>query len=55
MTRNFIKRVAQELRLEVSTKVCDGELDLEKMQSSRIEEIMKEHALWKQYRDQMEA
>jgi hypothetical protein len=31
MTQNFVKRTTQELKQEVSTKVCDGELDIEKM------------------------
>jgi hypothetical protein len=55
MTQDFIKRTTQELILEVSTKIYNGELDLEKMQSSKLEEILKEHALWKEYRDHMEA
>jgi len=37
MTQNFIKRTTKELNMKVSTKICDGELDLEKMQSSNIE------------------
>jgi hypothetical protein len=55
LTQNFIKKTEQELKLEVSTKICDGELDLEKMQLSKLEEIMKDYALWKEYWDHMEA
>jgi hypothetical protein len=55
MTRNFIKKTTLELKLEVSTKICDGELDLEKMQLDKLEEIMKDYSLWREYRDQMEA
>jgi len=39
------------LKLEVSTKICDGELDPEKMQLSKLEEIMKDYALWREYWD----
>jgi predicted DNA-binding protein YlxM (UPF0122 family) len=38
MTQNFVKRTTQELKQEVSTKVCDGELDIEKMQVREIKE-----------------
>ena len=31
MNKNFFKRTSQELKKEVSTKVCDGEMDIEKM------------------------
>jgi hypothetical protein len=43
-----------ELKQEVSTKVCDGELDVEKMQSGKLENIMKDYSLWKEYQDQMQ-
>jgi hypothetical protein len=44
----------QELKQEVSTKVCDGELDIEKMQSEKLKKIMDNYSLWKEYRDQMQ-
>jgi hypothetical protein len=36
------------------TKICDGELDLEKMELSKLEKILEDCALWKEYRNRME-
>jgi transposase len=55
LAKRFIKNIEQELKLEVTTKICDGELDLEKMQLRKLEKIMEDYALWKEYRDQMES
>jgi hypothetical protein len=55
LAHNFIKKTENELKLEVTTKICDGELDLEKMQLSNLEKIMEDYALWKEYKDQMES
>jgi hypothetical protein len=45
--QDFIKRTEKQLKLEVTTKICDGEQDLEKMQLIKIEKIMEDYALWK--------
>jgi hypothetical protein len=49
-----VKCTAQEFQQEVSTKVCDGELVIEKMQSGKLEDIMKDYSLWEEYQDQMQ-
>jgi hypothetical protein len=45
MAREFIKSTTQELKQEVSTKVCDGELDVEKMQSKKLQKSMDDYSL----------
>jgi hypothetical protein len=55
LAKNFIKNTKQDLKLEVTTKICDGELDLEKMQLCKLENIMEDYVLWKEYKDQMES
>ena len=55
LDKSFIKNIEQELKLEVTTKICDGELDLEKMKLIKMEKIMEEYALWNEYKDQMES
>jgi hypothetical protein len=54
LAKEFIKNTEKGLKLEVTTKICDGEMDLEKMQLSRLETILKDYELWKEYRDKME-
>jgi hypothetical protein len=53
MTQNFVKHTTQELKQDVSTKVCDEELDIEKMQSESLKKIMENYSLWKEYWDLM--
>jgi hypothetical protein len=38
----------------VTTQICDSEIDLEKMQVSRVDAILKDYELWKEYRDKMQ-
>ena len=52
--QHFVKNVEKELHQEVSTKVCNGELIVEKLQSRKLEDIMKYYYLWKEYEDQMQ-
>ena len=52
-TQHFVKCTTQEFHQEVSTKVCDGELVIEKMKSRKLEAIMKNSSLWEEYQDQM--
>jgi hypothetical protein len=54
LDKYFIKKTEQGLKLEVTTNICDSELDLEKMQLSGLETILKDYELWKEYRDKME-
>jgi len=54
LAKECIQNTEQSLKIEVTTKICDGELDLEKMQLSRLETILKYYELWKEYRDKME-
>jgi hypothetical protein len=51
MTEDFVQCTTRELKQEVSTKVCNGELDMENMQSGKLESIMKDYSLWKGYQD----
>jgi hypothetical protein len=51
--QHFVKNTSKELHQEVSTKVCSGELIMEKLQSGNLEDIMKDYSLWEEYQDQM--
>ena len=55
LDKSFIKNIEQELKLEVTTRICDGELDLEKMKLRKLEKIMEDYVLWKEHRDQIES
>jgi hypothetical protein len=55
LSKSFIKKTEQELNLEVTTKICVGELDLEKIQLGKMEKIMEDYVLWKEYIDQKES
>jgi hypothetical protein len=50
--QHFVKISAKELHQEVFAKVCSGELIMEKLQSGKIEDIMKYYSLWEEYQDQ---
>jgi hypothetical protein len=50
----FVKNAAKELHQELSAKVCSGELIVEKLQSGKLEDIMKDYSLWEEYQDQMQ-
>jgi hypothetical protein len=54
MAKDYIRNTEQSIKLEVAAKICDGELDLEKMQLNRLDVILKYYNLWKDYRDNME-
>jgi hypothetical protein len=54
LAKLFIKNTKKELNLEVTTKICEDELDIEKMQLSKLKKIMEDYALWKKYIDKME-
>jgi hypothetical protein len=43
----FIRKTEQGLKMEVTTKICDGEIDLEKMHLSKLETFLKDYELWK--------
>jgi hypothetical protein len=47
LAQNFIKKIEEELNLEVTTKICDGELDLEKIQVRKLEKVMEDYVIWK--------
>jgi hypothetical protein len=55
MARDFIKLTTQERKEEVSTKVCYGELYVENMHSEKLQNIMVNYSLYKEYRDRMQA
>jgi hypothetical protein len=55
LAHNFINNIEKELKIEVTTKIFDGKLDLEKMQLSKLENIMENYALWNKYKDKMES
>jgi hypothetical protein len=40
--------------MEVTTQICDSEIDMEKMQLSKVDVILKDYELWKEYRDNMQ-
>jgi hypothetical protein len=48
-----MKSTSKELHNDVSAKVCNGELMIEKMKSSNLEDIMKDYSLWEEYQNQM--
>jgi hypothetical protein len=54
MDKHLIKKIEKYLKLAFTTNICDGELNLEKMQLNRLEKNMEDYALWIEYRDQME-
>jgi hypothetical protein len=54
LARDFIQKTKQSLKMEVTTNICDSEIDLEKMQLSRVDVILKDYELWKEYRDNMQ-
>jgi hypothetical protein len=51
--QHFVKDTTKELQQEVSSKVCNGELIIEKLQSGKLEDIMKDYSLWEEYQDQV--
>jgi len=54
LSKEFIKNTKKGFKMEVKSKICDGDMDLENMQLSRLETILKDYELWKVYRDKME-
>jgi hypothetical protein len=44
----------EALKIEVVAPICDNEIELEKMQVSRMETILEDFKLWKNFRDQMQ-
>jgi hypothetical protein len=50
----FIKRIERGLNLEVTTNICDGELNLKNMQLNKLETILEYYTSWKEYIDKME-
>jgi hypothetical protein len=53
-TKHFIQQTKEALKTEVVTPICDGEIELEKMQLNRIEAILEDFKLWKDFRDKMQ-
>jgi hypothetical protein len=49
MNQDFVKCTTWELKQEFSIKVCDGELEVEKMQSGKLENNMIYYSIWKEY------
>jgi len=45
ITQYYVKSTTKELHQEVSAKVCNGELIIEKMQSGQLEDIVKDYSL----------
>jgi hypothetical protein len=43
--QSFVKNTTEQLYQEVSTKVCNGELVLERLQSSKLESILRDHSI----------
>jgi len=43
--QQFVKSTVTELQQEVSDKVCNGELIIERLQSGKLDDIMKEYSL----------
>jgi hypothetical protein len=55
LTKYYLKRIQQDIKLEIASRICDGELQVEKMQLSRIDVVLKKFELWKAYRDNIES
>jgi hypothetical protein len=52
--QQFVKSTVKELQQEVSAKVCSGELIIERSQSGKLEDIMKDYSLWEEYQNQIQ-
>lgn len=44
-----MKKIEKEIKRELVMKLCDGELQLEKMQLNKLEEVRKNYELWTTY------
>jgi hypothetical protein len=51
--QSFVKATSEQLYQEVSAKVCNGESVLERLQSRKLESILSDHSIWKEYQDQL--
>jgi hypothetical protein len=49
LAKNYVKKIEQEIKRDVVTKLCDGELQLEKMKLGRLEEVHKDFKLCTTY------
>jgi hypothetical protein len=47
--KDYVKKIRQEIKKDVITKLCDGELQLEKMKLEILEEFHKNFKLWTAY------
>jgi hypothetical protein len=54
LAKDFMQQTEQSLKIEVTNPICDSEIDLENMQMGRIDVILKDFKLWKEYRDKMQ-
>lgn len=44
-----MKKIEKEIKRELVMKLCDGELQLEKMQLNKLDEVRKNYELWTTY------
>jgi len=48
-TNEFVNKIHRDMKKEVVDKICDGELELEKMNMSKLEDITKACQMWMSY------
>jgi len=49
LAKDYVKKIKQEIKRDVVTKLCDGEMQLENMKLDRLEEVHKKFKLWTTY------
>jgi hypothetical protein len=47
--KDYVKKIEQEIKRDVVTKLCDGEMQLKNMKLDRLEEVHKKFKLWTTY------
>jgi len=52
-TKVFLKRIQQDMKIEVATKICHGEIQAEKMKVNKVQDVLRNYELWKSYRDNL--
>jgi hypothetical protein len=53
MVDAYTKKVHRDLEQGVAVKIYDGEVKIERMLLSKVEEISKYHDLWTSYRENL--
>jgi hypothetical protein len=51
--QSFVKNTTEKLYEKVSNNIFNGESVLERLRSRKIEGILRDHSLWKEYQDHL--